>query len=97
MERAEKLLDIYVNRYEKAIKKDFPTLPENKLAACTSFAYNCGLSAFRGSTLFKKIKANEDDETIPAEFQKWVKAAGKVMKGLVNRRLAEAALYISKK
>jgi hypothetical protein len=36
------------------------------------------------------------DETITAEFMKWVKAGGKTLKGLVRRREAESLLYFKK-
>jgi lysozyme len=44
----------------------------------------------------KKVNANPEDETITAEFMKWVKAGGKTLKGLVRRREAEANLYFKK-
>ena len=49
---------------------------------------------FEDSTLLKKHKAG-DYKGAANEFHKWNKAGGKVMAGLVNRRKAEAALYVS--
>jgi lysozyme len=41
----------------------------------------------------KKVNANPKDKTILAEFKKWTRANGEVLKGLVRRRDAEAKLY----
>lgn len=67
---------------------------QNQFDAMVSFAYNVGLGNFKKSTLLKKHKAG-DHRAAAAEFAKWNKAAGKVMKGLTRRRAAEAKLYAS--
>jgi lysozyme len=54
-----------------------------------------GVNALKNSTLLKKVNKNPQDVTIRNEFLKWNKAAGKVLKGLTNRRIAEADLYES--
>ena len=64
--------------------------------ALVSFAYNCGSGALKGSTLLKRVNTNVDDLTIKDAFLMWVKADGKTLKGLVNRRTAEANLYFKK-
>lgn len=71
-------------------------LNANQLEAITSFAYNLGIGNLKKSTLLKKVNINPNDATIAAEFMKWNKAAGKVMKGLTRRREAEAKLYFDK-
>lgn len=65
---------------------------QNQFDAFVSFTYNCGPVNFSGSTMLKKHKAG-DFIGAAAEFDKWVRAAGKVMPGLVKRRAAERALY----
>ena len=65
----------------------------NNFSAIVSFAYNVGIGNLKKSTLLKKVNANPKDATIPAEFRKWVRANGEVLKGLVRRRDAEAKLY----
>ena len=69
---------------------------QNQFDALVSFAYNLGPANLKASTLLKKVNANPEDETIRAEFMKWVKAGGKTLKGLVRRREAEANLYFTK-
>ena len=68
-------------------------IKQNKFDALLSFAYNLGIGALKSSTLLKKVKLNQFDPSIPDEFMKWVKAGGKVLKGLELRRKAEAELY----
>jgi lysozyme len=47
------------------------------------------------STLLKKVRAEKNDPAIRGEFMKWVRAGGKVLKGLQRRRQKEADLYFS--
>jgi lysozyme len=68
----------------------------NQLNALTSFAYNVGVSNLQKSTLLKLVNINPNDGNIAKEFLKWNKAAGKVLNGLTNRRIAESALYFTK-
>lgn len=73
---------------------------QGQFDALVSFAYNCGLDENRNgiaeglgdSTLLRKHLAG-DFAGAAVEFEKWNKAAGKVMAGLTRRRKAEAALY----
>ena len=60
--------------------------------ALTSFAYNCGSGALKGSTLLKCV--NRGDHAAAAkEFHKWNKANGKALAGLTRRRASESLLY----
>lgn len=59
-----------------------------QLAAVTDFCYNLGTGNLKNSTLRRRINAGEWD-LVPAEFRKWVRAGGRVLKGLVLRREAE--------
>lgn len=62
--------------------------------AMFSLLYNIGFDNFRTSTLLRKHKAG-DYAGASAEFPKWDHQAGKVLPGLLRRRLAEQALYNS--
>lgn len=64
----------------------------NQLGACMSLAYNIGINAFLGSTLFAEWNDN-NPEAASAQFMVWNKAAGKVMQGLVNRRADEQRVF----
>jgi GH24 family phage-related lysozyme (muramidase) len=60
--------------------------------ALVSFHYNTG--AIHRATLTRKHKAG-DFAGAAREFARWNKAGGRVLKGLVTRRRAEAELYLS--
>jgi lysozyme len=60
----------------------------------TSLAYNIGVKAFTNSTLLRKFNAG-DLAGAAAEFPRWNRAAGKVMRGLTNRRLDEQEVFRS--
>ncbi|WP_338803533.1 lysozyme [Xenorhabdus griffiniae] len=69
-------------------------LSQSQFDALCSFIFNCGSSNFSDSTLLKKL--NQSDYTgAAAEFSRWNKAAGKVMRGLDNRRSSEHQMFLS--
>lgn len=98
MDEAEKVMAWELDRKGKVILSALPTtiISQNQYDALLSFAYNLGVGALLKSTLFRKLKLNPDDETIRAEFMRWVNAGGKPLKGLITRRKAEADLYFKK-
>lgn len=61
-----------------------------RAAAILSFAYNLGLGALKASTLRKRINAGRWSDA-KEELKKWNKAGGRVLRGLVLRREAEAS------
>jgi len=96
LDRADRLLFFVVQKFEKeVIKMVTSQINENQLGALTSFAFNVGTGNLAKSTLLKKVNANPNDATIRDEFNRWTKAGGKVLNGLVTRRKAEADLYFS--
>lgn len=68
-------------------------LNQNQFDALVSFIYNLGIGKFNSSTLKKKVIANAPCDEIQAEFNKWTKAGGKALNGLVKRRAKEAELF----
>jgi lysozyme len=72
------------------------TITQNQFDALVSFCYNVGPANLKASTLLKKVNKDPNDPTIKDEFMKWTKGGGRVLKGLVTRRTAEAALYFKK-
>jgi len=96
-QRALELMRWELNK--KAIEVDAMTsdaVNQYQFDALVSFAYNCGSNALKGSTLLKRVNENPNNLTIRTAFLMWVKADGKTLKGLVNRRNAEADLYFKK-
>lgn len=69
-------------------------LNDNQFSALVVFVFNCGIGNFKSSTMLRLINSNKIQEAAD-QFEKWDKAAGKVMAGLHNRRLAEKTLYLS--
>lgn len=80
---------------------DAPTT-QGQFDALVSFAYNVGedidndtiAEGLGDSTLLKK-HLKGDYAGCAAEFAKWNKAKGQVLRGLTRRRAAEAELYLS--
>jgi len=67
---------------------------QHEFDALVDFAFNCGITAFANSTLLKKLNSGD----IPGaahEFEKWDHASGKVVAGLLRRRLAEEKEFLS--
>ena len=77
----------FEERVERLVKV---RLTDNQFAVLVSFDFNTG--ALHKSTLLKRLNAGDHD-AVPAELMKWVNAGGKRVKGLVNRRSAEAGLW----
>ncbi|MCK0129053.1 lysozyme [Erythrobacter sp. F6033] len=87
-ERLEEDLKRYAADVARAIGSTPTTQPQ--FDAMVSFHYNTG--AIARATLTKKHVAG-DYEGAAAEFARWNKAGGRVLKGLIRRRSAEMALY----
>lgn len=69
------------------------SLKQHQFDALVSFVYNIGIGAFKKSTMLSLIKRDKMAEAA-LEFDKWTKAAGKELPGLVKRRKAEKTLFI---
>lgn len=90
----ERILRANIKSFEVAVSTSVTKkITQNQFDALVSLAYNIGITAFKNSTLLKKLNKNPADPTISHEFLRWDKAAGKVMSGLTVRRKKEAALY----
>lgn len=85
-----------VERFERGVLRLVPGVNGNQGAfdALVSFAFNAGLGNLQNSTI--RAKANRGDwEGAANAFMAWVKGGGKVLPGLVKRREAEKALFLS--
>ena len=71
------------------------TINNNQLIALGSFAYNLGIGALSSSTLLKLLNQGADKVIVANQFDRWVNANGVKSQGLVNRRNAEKALFLS--
>ena len=67
-------------------------LSQAQFDALISFAFNVGNGAFRDSTLLRLLNQG-DYGSVPAQLDRWTKAGGRTLPGLVRRRKAEGALF----
>jgi lysozyme len=67
-------------------------LSQGEYGALVSFTYNLGQANLARSTLLRLL--NQGDKSCAAEFPKWSFAGGKLLNGLLRRRLAEQALFM---
>lgn len=78
-------------KHEKALRSVIsdsvePSIPNYTMAAFISWTYNVGPSAAATSTLVKNINAGQLKEACE-QLPRWVKVKGKVINGLVKRRV----------
>jgi lysozyme len=94
-EEVDAILSKDLDRFVRGVSKYCPgVITQGQLDALVSFSFNCGLGTLQRSTL--RQKHNRGDFAGAAEeFLKYTKGGGKVLKGLVNRRNDERALYLS--
>ncbi|PWC10138.1 lysozyme [Brenneria corticis] len=95
--QAETLFITTLVKFEDAVKKYVKVnLTQNEFDALVIFSYNVGVdspkSGFPGSTMLKVINglSNEDLDTA---WKMWIKSQGKVMQGLLNRRMSELNVF----
>lgn len=87
-------LHMDVAQAEKAVNRLVRvSLTQNQFDALVSWTYNLGAHALANSTMLKDINAGRKD-LVPAEMEKWVHAGGVAVAGLVERRTAEAKLFV---
>ena len=95
-EELVELFKVDINSFERGVLRLSPNLAshQSKFDSVVSFAYNAGLGNYQRSTI--RMKVNRGDWEGAAEaFMSWTKAGGKEVAGLVKRRKAEIALFLS--
>ena len=82
-------------KFERGVARLCPAVVGRQSAfdALVSFAFNVGLGNLQRSSLRMKTNRGEFEEAAE-EFMKWTKAGGRVLPGLVKRRMDEKALYL---
>lgn len=95
MEEAQSRLERQITRFAiKVIQLTKVPLNDAQFASLIDFVYNLGAGAYQRSTL--RAKLNRGDYChVAEEFVKYCKAGGKILKGLLRRRLAERDLFLS--
>ena len=89
------LLSKDLARFERGVTRYCPSAVghQGRFDALVSFSFNVGLGNLQRSSL--RMKHNRGDyEGAAEEFMKWTKGGGRVLPGLVKRRLDEQRLYL---
>jgi len=90
---AEAILKKDVERIEKTIERLVKAeINQEIFDALVSFVYNIGEGNFANSTLLQCLNSNDYYEAI-MELAEWIYVKGRILKGLVRRRLEEAMLF----
>ena len=101
-EQASLWLALDVEQFERDVTKLVTSpLTQSQFDALVSFAYNVGsdidsdtIAEGLGDSTLLKLVNRKEYEKAAAEFLKWNKAGGKVLKGLTTRRRAEHLLFL---
>jgi len=94
-EEINELFRVDVENFERGVLRLVPGCVGRQGAfdALVSISFNFGLGNLQRSTI--RMKANRGDWEGAAEaFMAWTKGGGKVLPGLVKRRVAEKALFL---
>ena len=96
MDEVDRILAQDLGRFERGVVRLCPPAAGNQgiFDALVSFAFNVGLGNLQRSSLRMKTNRGEFEEAAE-EFMKWTKAGGRVLPGLVKRRLDERAMYLA--
>ncbi|WP_327857193.1 lysozyme [Acinetobacter guillouiae] len=95
IEQAKNYMQYDLRRFEQAVTAAVNVpLNQNQFDALVSLSYNIGIGAFKNSTLLKLLNAS-DYQAASHQFDVWIKAGGKTVQGLVNRRAVEKLLFNS--
>ena len=91
--QADVILQVDLYEYEDYINKYVQvSLTQNQFDALVSWVYNLGAGNLQSSTMLRVLNEGKYSE-VPSQMKRWNKAGGKVLRGLVRRREAEADLF----
>ena len=92
-EEAEQMLVDELHEYESYVNEYVTVaLSQNQFDALVSWVYNLGPANLKSSTLLKVLNSG-DYAGVPDQIERWNKAGGKVLEGLIRRRQAESSLF----
>jgi lysozyme len=95
MEEVNGILAADLQRFELGVERFCPVpLTQGQFDSCVSFSFNVGLGTLQRSTFRQKV-IRGDKEGAADELLKYCMAAGKILKGLQNRRIDERAMFLS--
>lgn len=89
IEQAGNLASITADKFAFQVNALLKTkVNQNQFNALVSLAYNIGITAFRNSTVLRKVNINPNDPTIKEAFMMWTKDIE-----LIGRRKSEVEQY----
>tara|TARA_Y100000768_G_scaffold225407_1_gene170208 strand:+ start:68 stop:511 length:444 start_codon:yes stop_codon:yes gene_type:complete len=93
---ADKLLEEDIAKFENYVNDNvIVELNQSQFDALVAWTFNLGVGNLRQSTMLRKL--NEGDyQSVPSEMNRWNKAGGKTLDGLIRRRKAEGLLFEGK-
>jgi lysozyme len=95
LERGLTLLSEDAREAARAVERGVRVpLTQEQFDALVSFVFNVGVGAFGSSTLLRRLNAG-DRAGAADELLRGSRAGGRVLEGLLNRRRAERALFLS--
>jgi lysozyme len=93
--QAESLLKKDLVRFENGVRQLVKVpVNSNQFSALVSFAFNVGTGALAQSTLLALLN-QRDYQGAADQFSRWVYGGGQALPGLVSRRNAERALFLT--
>ena len=94
--QAQELLQATLTKYEDCVNGAVKMpINQNQFDAFVSFTYNLGCGVFRKSSMLRQFNQGYTPQAAE-QFARWNRGGGKVLAGLVSRRAAERALFVSK-
>ena len=93
-EEGEALFAKEIAKFEDAVTRAVTVdINQNEFDSLVSLSYNIGIAGFKRSSVLRKL--NKGDRTGAAQaFRLWNQGGGRVLPGLVSRRMREAALFL---
>jgi lysozyme len=93
-EQAESALLREISKFEDAVNRNVTVeINQNEFDAMVSLAYNIGAAGFARSSVLRRLNKG-DRKGAEQAFHLWNKGGGRVLAGLVSRRMREAALFL---
>ena len=93
IEDAESMLADEMDEYEGYINNMVKVeLQQHEFDALVAWVYNLGPTNLGESTMLKVLNGGQFDR-VPDEMNRWTRAGGKILEGLVRRRQAESLMF----
>ena len=93
IEDAESMLANEMDEYEGYINNMVKVdLQQHEFDALVAWGYNLGPPNLGESTMLKVLNGGQFDR-VPEEMNRWTRAGGKILEGLVRRRQAESLMF----